>query len=258
MTRKTPQARRSVRNNAEVGDVAPCGTRRIGVRPHLSLVAPGISSPPFRPRSFGQEAYVDALANRQLIVCMGPAGSGKTYLAICDAVAKLERGAVERIVLTRPAVEAGERLGFLPGGFREKVEPYLRPLFDALSDRMTMDRMHSRIADGTIEIAPLAYMRGRTLSRCAVVMDEAGNATRGQLSMFVSRIGQGSTMVVAGDPWQSDLPTPQAGGLGELARLVEGADPGVAVVRLEFMDVVRHPMLGNVLPRLSGWGCPTP
>lgn len=198
-----------------------------------------------RPRSEGQEALLKAIKSYNLSLAIGPAGTGKTYLAIAAAVEALEKGSVERIVLSRPAMEAGESLGFLPGDMHEKMAPYLRPLYDALGDRMGGKRVRQYIEDGTIEIAPIGYMRGRTLNNSFVVIDEAQNCTYAQLKMILSRLGWHSTMVVTGDPDQSDL-LEGVSGLRDIARRLE-ALPNVAVCRLSQGDIVRHPLVAEML-----------
>ncbi|MFM8532117.1 MAG: PhoH family protein [Acidimicrobiia bacterium] len=198
-----------------------------------------------RPRSDNQRLLMEAIETRPLTLAVGPAGTGKTYLAISAAVEALEAGSVSRIVLSRPAVEAGENLGFLPGDMREKLDPYLRPLWDALNDRMGAKRLKQNLDDGTIEIAPVAFMRGRTLNNAFVLIDEAQNCTYGQLKMLLTRLGWHSTMVITGDPDQTDL-LPELSGLATAAQRLEGfAD--VAVVRLNDTDVVRHPLVGRML-----------
>jgi len=179
------------------------------------------------------------------VLALGPAGTGKTYLAIAKAVEALESGKVARIVLSRPAVEAGESLGFLPGEMEDKLAPYLRPLYDALSDRLSMKRVRALIAEGAIEIAPVGFMRGRTLNNAFVVIDEAQNCTYVQLKMLLTRLGWSSTMVITGDPNQSDL-LPELSGLAEVARRLE-AVANIAVVRLADVDIVRHPLVGEML-----------
>jgi phosphate starvation-inducible PhoH-like protein len=198
-----------------------------------------------RPQSDNQRALLDALEESNLTLALGPAGTGKTYLAISAAVEALEEGRVGRIVLSRPAVEAGESLGFLPGDLQEKLAPYLRPLYDALSDRLGGKRLRGCLADGSIEIAPVAYMRGRTLNNAFVVIDEAQNCTYGQIKMLLTRLGWHSTMVLTGDPDQTDL-LPGMSGLADVARRLE-ALPEVAVVRLTERDIVRHPLVGAML-----------
>lgn len=198
-----------------------------------------------RPQSENQKTLLDAMENSHLVVAVGPAGTGKTYLAIAKAVEALEKGRVGRIVLSRPAVEAGESLGFLPGELEEKLAPYLRPLYDALNDRLGPKRLKHLLADGSIEIAPVAYMRGRTLNNAFVVIDEAQNCTYGQLKMLLTRLGWHSTMVLTGDPDQTDLLDGMSG-LGEAADRLERLDP-VSVVRLRDGDIVRHPLVAEML-----------
>jgi len=198
-----------------------------------------------RPRSDNQRILMEAIDSKPLTVALGPAGTGKTYLAISAAVEALESGSVSRIVLSRPAVEAGENLGFLPGDMREKLDPYLRPLWDALNDRLGAKRLRQNLDDGTIEIAPVAFMRGRTLNNSFVLIDEAQNCTYGQLKMLLTRLGWHSTMVMTGDPDQTDL-LPELSGLGVIGQKLEGLED-VAVVRLTDKDVVRHPLVGRML-----------
>ena len=198
-----------------------------------------------RPMSEGQKAMMTAIDAHNLVLALGPAGTGKTYLAIAKAVEALESGKVGRIVLSRPAVEAGESIGFLPGEMEDKLAPYLRPLYDALSDRLSMKRVRAMMAEGIIEIAPVGFMRGRTLNNAFVVIDEAQNCTYVQLKMLLTRLGWHSTMVVTGDPNQSDL-LPGLSGLGDVADRFE-AVPNIAVVRLAEQDIVRHPLVAEML-----------
>lgn len=198
-----------------------------------------------RPQSDNQRALLEALEEKNLTLALGPAGTGKTYLAISAAVEALDEGRVGRIVLSRPAVEAGESLGFLPGDLQEKLAPYLRPLYDALSDRLGGKRLRGCLADGSIEIAPVAYMRGRTLNNAFVVIDEAQNCTYGQIKMLLTRLGWHSTMVLTGDPDQTDL-LPGMSGLADIAHRLS-ALPEVAVVKLTERDIVRHPLVGAML-----------
>jgi phosphate starvation-inducible protein PhoH and related proteins len=192
-----------------------------------------------------QQRLIDAIDERSVVLTLGPAGTGKTYLAIAKAVEALDQGRVGRIVLTRPAVEAGESLGFLPGDLQDKLAPYLRPLYDALTERLGTKRLKAMMADGLIEIAPVAYMRGRTLNECFVVIDEAQNCTYGQLKMLLTRLGWRSTMVLTGDPDQTDLLSGLSG-LGDIAaRLERIAD--ISVVRLGEADIVRHPLVASML-----------
>ena len=198
-----------------------------------------------KPKSEGQAELIKAIDSKNLVMALGPAGTGKTYLAIAKAVEALDAGKVGRIVLSRPAVEAGESIGFLPGDMEDKLAPYLRPLYDALSDRMTMKRVKFLMQEGAIEIAPLAYMRGRTLNNAFVVIDEAQNCTYGQIKMLLTRLGWHSTMVVTGDPHQSDL-LPGLSGLADVADKFQGLD-NIAVVRLAEQDIVRHPLVAEML-----------
>ncbi len=198
------------------------------------------------PKSHNQRAYLNALAEHDLVFATGPAGTGKTYLAMAAAVSALKRREVERIVLARPAVEAGERLGFLPGSLAEKVNPYLRPLHDALIDLMGLDAGAKLIENGVAEVAPLAFMRGRTLNRSFVILDEAQNTTREQMKMFLTRLGYGSRAVVTGDVTQIDLDGGQRSGLVHVLKLLKTV-PGVAFVELEAQDVVRHGLVRAIV-----------
>ena len=206
------------------------------------------------PRSAAQARYMQALASTDLVFGLGPAGTGKTYVAVAQAVSQLISGTVQRLVLSRPAVEAGERLGFLPGDMKQKVDPYLRPLYDALNDCLPSEQVERRIASGEIEIAPIAFMRGRTLADAFVILDEAQNATPAQMKMFLTRFGERSRMVVCGDPNQSDLPGgPAASGLADAVSRLEGVE-GIAVSRFGAGDVVRHPLVGRVVRAYEGDG----
>lgn len=198
-----------------------------------------------RAMSPAQQQLMDAIDGQSVVLALGPAGTGKTYLAIAKAVEALETGKVQRIVLSRPAVEAGESLGFLPGDLNEKLAPYLRPLYDALTERLGTKRLKTMLAESVIEIAPVAYMRGRTLSECFVVIDEAQNCTYGQLKMLLTRLGWRSTMVLTGDPDQTDL-LPGISGLSDIARRLEPIAE-VPVVRLTEGDIVRHPLVASML-----------
>ncbi|MFM6829754.1 MAG: PhoH family protein [Novosphingobium sp.] len=204
------------------------------------------------PRSTTQIEYMHALASNDVIFALGPAGTGKTYLAVAQAVAQLITGSVQRLILSRPAVEAGERLGFLPGDMKEKVDPYLRPLYDALYDCMPPEQVERRLASGEIEIAPIAFMRGRTLADAFVILDEAQNTTPAQMKMFLTRFGQNSRMVVCGDPKQTDLPGGvTASGLNDAVQRLEGVE-GIATVRFNIADVVRHPIVGRIVEAYEG------
>lgn len=198
-----------------------------------------------RPKSEGQTALMKAIDQHALVLALGPAGTGKTYLAIAKAVEALEAGKVGRIVLSRPAVEAGESLGFLPGAMEDKLAPYLRPLYDALTDRLSAKRLKALIAEGLIEIAPVGFMRGRTLNNAFVVIDEAQNCTYGQIKMLLTRLGWNSTMVVTGDPAQTDL-LPDLSGLGAVADKLDCLQ-NVSVIRLKEEDIVRHPLVASML-----------
>ncbi|WP_010543708.1 PhoH family protein [Sphingomonas elodea] len=206
------------------------------------------------PRSVTQTHYMRELASNDLIFALGPAGTGKTYLAVAQAVAQLITGSVQRLILSRPAVEAGERLGFLPGDMKEKVDPYLRPIYDALYDCLPAEQVERRIASGEIEIAPIAFMRGRTLADAFVILDEAQNTTPMQMKMFLTRFGQNSRMVICGDPNQTDLPGgPNASGLNDAVDRLEGVE-GISMVRFGVGDVVRHPIVGRIVAAYEGEG----
>ena len=198
-----------------------------------------------KAKSPGQQQLIQAIDEKNLVVALGPAGTGKTYLAIAKAVEALEAGKVGRIVLSRPAVEAGESIGFLPGEMEDKLAPYLRPLYDALSDRLSMKRVRALMAEGAIEIAPVGFMRGRTLNNAFVVIDEAQNCTYVQLKMLLTRLGWHSTMVVTGDPAQTDL-LPELSGLDDIATKLEQLNE-VSVVRLAEVDIVRHPLVASMI-----------
>ncbi|MEZ4319157.1 MAG: PhoH family protein [Myxococcota bacterium] len=206
----------------------------------------GVDGRRITPRSPGQRAYLQALRKHDVVFGVGPAGTGKTYLAMAMAVAALKRGEVERIILTRPAVEAGEKLGFLPGDLNEKVDPYLRPLYDALEDMLPADRVARLLERRTIEVAPLAFMRGRTLKSAAVVLDEAQNTTREQMRMFLTRLGPDSKMVITGDVTQVDLPTRVQSGMIQALRVLSGI-PSIGIVKLTSIDVVRHPLVAEII-----------
>ncbi|MBX9642776.1 MAG: PhoH family protein [Novosphingobium sp.] len=204
------------------------------------------------PRSATQVEYMRALASKDVIFALGPAGTGKTYVAVAQAVSQLITGSVQRLILSRPAVEAGERLGFLPGDMKEKVDPYLRPLYDALYDCMPPEQVERRLASGEIEIAPIAFMRGRTLADSFIILDEAQNTTREQMKMFLTRFGQNSRMVVCGDPKQVDIPGgPAMSGLNDAVGRLEGVE-GIAITRFTVADVVRHPIVGRIVEAYEG------
>lgn len=198
-----------------------------------------------RPCSDNQRLLLEAIDSKNVVVALGPAGTGKTYLAIAKAVEAFEAGKISRIMLTRPAVEAGENLGFLPGGLEDKLAPYLRPLYDALSDRLGAKRLKALLADGSIEIAPVAYMRGRTLNNAFIVIDEVQNCTYGQIKMMLTRLGWHSTMVLTGDPDQSDL-LPGLSGLAQVGEKLDALED-IAVIRLIDRDIVRHPLVASML-----------
>jgi phosphate starvation-inducible PhoH-like protein len=197
-------------------------------------------------RTPAQDAYMRAMERSELVFGIGPAGTGKTYLAVAHAATLLERGDINRIILSRPAVEAGERLGFLPGDMKEKVDPYLRPLYDALYDMMRPEHVERCITSGIIEVAPLAFMRGRTLANAVVILDEAQNTTSMQMKMFLTRLGENSKMIVTGDPTQIDLPRGEKSGLVEAVKLLEGVE-GVHISRFGDRDVVRHALVARIV-----------
>ena len=212
----------------------------------LDSVITGSSGRNISPKTLTQKHYVDAIRNHPLVFGIGPAGTGKTYLAMAMAVSALLKRKVKRIVLARPAVEAGEKLGFLPGDLQEKVNPYLRPLYDALNEMLDFEKASQWMQRGIIEVAPLAFMRGRTLNDSFIILDEAQNATREQMKMFLTRIGYGSSAVVTGDASQIDLIEKQTSGLTHAARILDGLE-GVSIVRFEEVDVVRHPLVRRVV-----------
>ena len=221
---------RFARSGAEGGDSESIHTRKRTIQ----------------ARTPGQRGYLTALRERDMVFALGPAGSGKTYLAVAMGVMLLLAGKVERIVLSRPAVEAGERLGFLPGDMKEKIDPYLRPLYDALHDMIPAEQIAHRMESGEIEIAPLAFMRGRTLAHCYVILDEAQNTTPMQMRMFLTRLGEGSRMVITGDPSQTDLPNNQKSGLNDAVETLSEVE-GVRFVRLTAQDVVRHDLVTRIV-----------
>jgi len=204
------------------------------------------------PRSATQIPYMEALARDEIIFALGPAGTGKTYLAVAQAVAMLITGAVQRLILSRPAVEAGERLGFLPGDMKGKVDPYLRPIYDALYDCLPAEQVERRIASGEIEIAPIAFMRGRTLADAFIILDEAQNTTAAQMKMFLTRFGMNSRMVICGDPRQVDIPGGERmSGLNDAVQRLDGVD-GISTIRFNSSDVVRHPLVGKIVDAYEG------
>ncbi|NPA24982.1 MAG: PhoH family protein [Deltaproteobacteria bacterium] len=198
------------------------------------------------PKSRGQKYYIDAIRRHDIVFAVGPAGTGKTYLAMAMAIAALREHQVERIILTRPAVEAGERLGFLPGDLLEKIDPYLRPLYDALHDIVSFDKTREMLDKGIIEVAPLAFMRGRTLNDAFVILDEAQNSTNEQMKMFLTRLGFGSKAVVTGDVTQTDLPGERQSGLVTVQKILKGVK-GIGFCHLTEVDVVRHPLVQKII-----------
>lgn len=203
------------------------------------------------PRSVRQADYMEKLARDDLIFSLGPAGTGKTYLAVAQAVSQLITGSVDRLILSRPAVEAGEKIGFLPGDMKEKVDPFLRPLYDALYDTLPAEQVERRIESGEIEIAPIAFMRGRTLADAFVILDEAQNTTTAQMKMFLTRFGMNSRMVICGDPKQVDLPHGATSGLADAVQKLDGVD-SVSTVKFGAADVVRHPLVGKIVEAYEG------
>lgn len=209
-----------------------------------------------RPKTLNQKRYVDAIDRHTVVFGIGPAGTGKTYLAMAKAVQALQTKQVSRIILTRPAIEAGERLGFLPGTLNDKIDPYVRPLYDALHDMVDADSVPKLLTSGTIEVAPLAYMRGRTLNDAFIILDEAQNTTVEQMKMFLTRLGFGSTAVITGDATQIDLPKGTMSGLKHAARILEGVD-GISFTRFAAQDVVRHPLVQRIVEAYAAAEQPT-
>jgi phosphate starvation-inducible PhoH-like protein len=208
-----------------------------------------------RAKTANQQVYLDAIRDNDLVFGIGPAGTGKTYLAVAAAVHMLKHGHVKRLILARPAVEAGEKLGFLPGDLQAKVNPYLRPLFDALNDMMDINTMKRFMVSDIVEVVPLAYMRGRTLNRACIILDEAQNTTRGQMKMFLTRMGHGSKVIVTGDATQVDLPDPASSGLIDAARILRRTR-GVAFIPLSEADIVRHPMVARIVEAYGRYESP--
>ncbi|MBA5724894.1 PhoH family protein [Bombella favorum] len=236
-----PSHRRVAHRSSTEGTAPPMDASSLDNLPQIQTKRGVIA-----PRSPGQSAYMSALARKELVFGLGPAGTGKTYLAVAQAVAMFQAGQVDRIILSRPAVEAGERLGFLPGDMREKIDPYLRPLYDALHDMMPGDQVSRRMASGEIEVAPLAFMRGRTLAHAYVILDEAQNTTPAQMKMFLTRMGSGTRMAITGDLSQIDLPRGVTSGLRDAVATLEGVK-GIAVCPLTAADVVRHPLVARIV-----------
>ena len=205
-----------------------------------------------KPYSPAQAKYIEALTKNDVVFTLGPAGTGKTYIAVAMAVAMFTSGKVEKIILSRPAVEAGEKLGFLPGDLKEKIDPYLRPLYDALHDMIPAEKLTRHMEVGDIEVAPLAFMRGRTLANAFVILDEAQNTTPTQMKMFLTRLGENSRMVITGDLTQTDLPKDVKSGLGDVIRKVESIE-GIGVVRFTDSDVVRHPLAAKIVKAYDEW-----
>ena len=210
------------------------------------IICHTIAGRPIRPKTFGQKNYVDAIDNNMIIFGTGPAGTGKTYLAMAKAIKAFKKGEVERIILTRPAIEAGEKLGFLPGDLQSKIDPYLRPLYDALYEIMGAEQFQKNLEKELIEVAPLAYMRGRTLDNAFIVLDEAQNTTESQMKMFLTRIGFGSKAIITGDQSQKDLANSTASGLDTALKVIKNIE-GIAVCKLTSKDVVRHPLVQKIV-----------
>lgn len=211
------------------------------------IVCRTVLGKPIKPKTFNQKNYVDKIRNNMIVFGLGPAGTGKTYLAMAMAINSFKAGEVSRIILTRPAIEAGENLGFLPGDLQSKVDPYLRPLYDAIYQIMGAEGYLANAEKGLIEVAPLAYMRGRTLDNAFIILDEAQNTTPAQMKMFLTRIGFGSKVVVTGDPTQKDLPRGQISGLDVAVRVLSGIKEDIAFVKLDSKDVVRHPVVQKIV-----------
>lgn len=212
----------------------------------MELICHTVSGKPVKPKTFGQKKYVDSIKNKMIVFGVGPAGTGKTYLAMAMAITAFKNNEVERIILTRPAIEAGEKLGFLPGDLQSKVDPYLRPLYDALYQIMGADAFLKNMEKGLIEVAPLAYMRGRTLDNAYIILDEAQNTTPAQMKMFLTRIGFGSKVVITGDASQKDLPSGQKSGLDVAMKVLSKIDD-IAICNLTSKDVVRHPLVQKIV-----------
>jgi phosphate starvation-inducible PhoH-like protein len=222
-------------------------------RARASIAASGPASPAARARTPGQQRYLECMAQHDVVFGVGPAGTGKTNLAVAKAIEAMKRGVVRRLVLVRPAVEAGEKLGFLPGDFQQKIDPYLRPMYDALQDLLDPRTRMRWLESEVVEVCPLAYMRGRTLNRAFCILDEAQNTTVPQMLMFLTRLGEGSRMVVTGDPSQTDLPHNVQSGLGDALRKLEGVD-GIGITRLDSKDVVRHAVVSRIVNAYDAGG----
>jgi phosphate starvation-inducible protein PhoH and related proteins len=249
--------RKGVLGPDEVADVL---SQTLGVRPVVAVersesreVAIGNAARRIKPRTDGQAAYIEAIRQHDMTFCIGPAGCGKTYLAVATAVEAYRAKRVRKIVLVRPAVEAGESLGYLPGDLHEKLNPYLRPLLDAINEMVDFEQVKFLMEQDLIEVIPLAYMRGRTLNQAFVILDEAQNATVAQMKMFLTRLGEGSKMVVSGDISQVDLPSGVTSGLRDAAQRLQGID-GIAMVRLNETDIVRHPLVKRIVAAYDGPG----
>ncbi len=223
--------------------------RRVPVKSSFESI--NLRKRPVRARTAAQDSYIRALKRHEMVFGIGPAGTGKTWLAVAHAAQLFERKEVDRIILSRPAVEAGERLGFLPGDLREKVDPYLRPIYDALYDLMDSRIVERALQTGEIEIAPLAFMRGRTLTNAAIILDEAQNTTSMQMKMFLTRLGENSRMIITGDPSQVDLPNGQTSGLAEAAKLLDGVE-GIAQGKFTAEDGIRHELVARIVAAYEG------
>jgi len=250
-TRAIAHLQRSLRQDSVLTDEQVEESIRLANLDDGTGVPPGrldvfLPSATITAKSEGQQAYIQTICEMDMTFCLGPAGTGKTYLAVAVAVSMLKQNKIKRIVLVRPAVEAGEKLGYLPGDLEAKVNPYLRPLFDAMHDMMTFDQIKRFMQNDVVEIVPLAFMRGRTLSHSVIILDEAQNATTGQMLMFLTRLGQNSKMIITGDDSQSDLEARQTRGVIDAVARLEGTK-GVGVVRLTQTDIVRHPLVQRVV-----------
>lgn len=242
-------AERSLHMLRSEANVSPAGVLTADILSHRGRT--------IRAKTLNQKKYVDAIDNNTIVFGLGPAGTGKTYLAVAKAVQALQNKEITRIILTRPAVEAGERLGFLPGTLSEKIDPYLRPLYDALHDMIEPEKIPRLMTSGTIEVAPLAYMRGRTLNDALIILDEAQNTTPEQMKMFLTRLGFGSTMVITGDTTQVDLPGGVRSGLQIVQEILSDVDD-VAFCKLTSHDVVRHRLVGRIVDAYAKWDAAQP